>query len=94
MDAMSGAAGVVLFLALLVFVIALVVAPLKLYSIHHEIRRTNELLQQQFNQLTTIAQNIYSQSNQLTNIAQNSYSQSESLRQLSKRTTPNEVGQP
>ena len=49
----AGILMVLLFLAGLVFLIVLFVAPIKLYSIHREIKRTNELLNHQL-QLTIV----------------------------------------
>jgi hypothetical protein len=45
---------VLLFLAAVIFLILLFVAPIKLYGIHRDIRRTNDLLQQQTDLIASI----------------------------------------
>ena len=47
-----------LFLAGLIFLIVLFVAPIKLYSIHREMRRTNDLLRLQADLLKTQIQTL------------------------------------
>jgi hypothetical protein len=60
----------IIALAVVVFLIALLVAPLKLYSIHHEIRRTNALLQQQIELLTALQEGSRFQGGLLVAITQ------------------------
>lgn len=59
-----------LFLAALVFLIILFVAPIKLYSIHREIKITNALLQRQIELLTAIHEGSRFQGGLLATIAQ------------------------
>lgn len=58
-------------LAVLVLAAFLFVAPLKLYSIHREIRRTNDLLQQQVQLLTSLAEGTRFQAGLLMQVSKN-----------------------
>jgi len=65
----AGILFVLLFSAALVFLIVLFVAPIKLYSIHREIRYTNDLLKQQTDLLAKIEDRSRAQVEMLATVA-------------------------